>query len=328
MKASNIKDSLKRALKNFPPLWKSYSAFFAIRNKKLLKEYSRLSSDKRAWAHSPSGPAPTLSELTSQLATASQCLEPQYKDWCDQMRSPVKFHRKQWEFVFILEALKQNRMLKPNSTGLGFGCGREPLPALMVKNGCSIVATDLELSSARERGWVDTQEHAASLRDLNPLRIIPHSLFSEKVSFQSVDMNSIPDDLVGFDFLWSCCALEHLGSLRHGLDFILNAMHCLKPGGFAVHTTEFNLSSNTDTVDTEGLSLYRRRDLEYLSSALQAQGHKVFPFNFSAGELGIDNHFDLPPYKSFPHLKLKISEYVCTSVGVVIQKSPEVTGQV
>jgi len=30
----------------------------------------------------------------------------------------------------------------------------------------------------------------------------------------------LPADLTGFDFCWSICALEHLGTIAQGLDFI------------------------------------------------------------------------------------------------------------
>ena len=52
-------------------------------------------------------------------------------------------------------------------------------------------------------------------------------------------MNHLPDDLRGFDFTWSSCALEHLGTLAAGADFVVAQMDCLRPGGVAVHTTEF-----------------------------------------------------------------------------------------
>ena len=34
-----------------------------------------------------------------------------------------------------------------------------------------------------------------------------------------------------FDFVWSACAFEHLGSILNGLEFVVNSVKCLKPGG-------------------------------------------------------------------------------------------------
>jgi cyclopropane fatty-acyl-phospholipid synthase-like methyltransferase len=34
--------------------------------------------------------------------------------------------------------------------------------------------------------------------------------------FRRADMNAMPDTLGQFDFVWSACAFEHLGSIRQG----------------------------------------------------------------------------------------------------------------
>ena len=98
-------------------------------------------------------------------------------------------------------------------------------------------------------------------------------VFRERVTFEAVDMNDIPRKFRGgFDFCWSACSLEHLGSLEHGLTFIENSMDTLKEGGVAIHTTEFNLSSNDDTFETRDLSLYRRRDIQELVDQADPSG--------------------------------------------------------
>jgi hypothetical protein len=57
----------------------------------------------------------------------------------------------------------------------------------------------------------------------------------------------------------------------------------LKPGGIAVHTTAFNMSSNTHTFESAGLSLYRRRDLEAAIERLESAGHNVEPIDWHQG---------------------------------------------
>jgi SAM-dependent methyltransferase len=266
-------------------------------------------------------PAPSLSALTSQLCTALQFREPAYARWCREMRSPARLARKQWEFVFVLEALWQSDMLSGSKRGLGFGCGNEPLPAVMAKYGCEIVATDLDTREAARKGWVDTNQHAATLEALNGFGICPDNVFRRQVSHEFADMNAIPDAFAGqFDFVWSCCAFEHLGSIRHGLDFVKNSMKCLRPGGVAVHTTEFNLSSNDDTLEDPGCVIFRRRDIEQLRAELEADGYSVAPLNFNAGSEPVDHHIDAPPYAQTPHLKIMLEGYVATSLGVMVRK--------
>jgi 2-polyprenyl-3-methyl-5-hydroxy-6-metoxy-1,4-benzoquinol methylase len=264
---------------------------------------------------------PTLAHLTSQLCTAAQCLDDRYRYWCREMKTPARLARKQWEFVFALEALSRNGMLTAGKRGLGFGCGGEPLAAVMAKHGCEVVASDLDTAAATAKGWVDTNQHAANLSALNSYGICGMRQFKERVAFQFADMNAIPEKFTGqFDFVWSCCAFEHLGSIRHGLDFVKNSMKVLRPGGVAVHTTEFNLSSNDDTLEDPGCVIFRKRDMEQLRAELEREGCSVAPFNFNAGSAPVDHHIDAPPYAATPHLKIMLEGYVATSIGLIIRK--------
>ena len=268
-------------------------------------------------------PEPSLDELTSQLCTAKQIMTAPYKRWCDLLLSPARFSRKQWEFVFILQALFKAGKLQIGMHGLGFGCGREPLPGVFSKFGCIVTATDLDPDAAHQLGWVESMQHAASLEELYSSchRIVSKSTFFERVQFLSVNMNEIPRKLSNrYDFVWSACALEHLGSLNHGIDFIKNSLKCLKPGGVAVHTTEFNLSSKESTLETPGCSIYREKDIRQLIHELEQEGHEVKPLNLNTGGSSVDNYIDAPPYGLSPHLKLELANYVVTSIGIIITK--------
>ncbi len=86
------------------------------------------------------------------------------------------------------------------------------------------------------------------MANLNDRHLCDRQQFNRFVEFREVDMNTVPDDLAGYDFCWSACALEHLGSLDNGIKFIRRSLACLAPGGVAVHTTEFNTSSDEDTL--------------------------------------------------------------------------------
>jgi len=264
---------------------------------------------------------PSLRRLGSQLCTASQFDEPEYARWCAELREQQRHHRKQWEFVWILEALSRQGMLRPGRRGLGFGCGREPIAAVLASHGCEVVATDLGADDAAAKGWIDGGQHARKLSDLNARGICSTAEFAASVSFLPVDMNAIPATLRGFDFVWSSCAFEHLGSLAHGMDFVVNALDCLSPGGVAVHTTEFNVSSNEETLESPGLSIYRRRDLEQLRKMVARAGGELRPINFHPGDRVLDQHYDTPPYGENQHLKLQIDRWIVTSVGLIVRKA-------
>ncbi len=101
-------------------------------------------------------------------------------------------------------------------------------------------------------------------------------------------------------------------------------MACLRPGGIGVHTTEFNLSSNSRTYETSDLSLYRRRDIDEIVKELRSHGHSVREVNYFPGRGKIDRHIDLPPY-ALPHVKLSVLGFACTSIGLIVRKSEDAT---
>lgn len=248
--------------------------------------------------------------------------QPYFAYWTDRLGHVLRYHRKLWEFVFICQVLFERRILQPGARGLGFGVGEEPLSALFASMGCKITATDMAPEAAVLAGWTDTQQYAAGKAALrNPL-VCPDDKFEDNVSFEVCDMNAIPDTLSGYDFCWSACALEHLGSIEQGLAFIERSVQCLRPGGLAVHTTELNVSSNDDTVDNMGTVLFRRRDFEALAVRLRAQGHIVAPFDFDPGPRALDRYVDMPPYLFEPHLKLALEGFAATSFGIIVQRAP------
>lgn len=152
-------------------------------------------------------------------------------------------------------------MLKDGERGLGFAVGTEPLPAYFASRGCNILATDLGSDGEQAEEWIATGQNAdGNIEVLNRNNLCDKEVFENKVRYKNLDMNSIPDDIGEFDFCWSSCAIEHVGSLEKSKSFLKNMLKTLKPGGIAVHTTEFNLSSNEDTI-TEGDNVIFRKIL-------------------------------------------------------------------
>jgi 2-polyprenyl-3-methyl-5-hydroxy-6-metoxy-1,4-benzoquinol methylase len=265
-------------------------------------------------------PVPRLRDPLSQACTQAQMDEPAYAYWCAAIGEVPRYHRKQWEFCYILQSLARNGKLAPDMRGLGFGVGEEPLAALMAQRGVEVLATDLDQSSAAALGWVETDQHAAGKAALNTRALCDPGSFARLVDYRVVDMNDVPSDLAGrFDFCWSACALEHLGSIAKGLAFIETSIACLVPGGVAVHTTEFNCSSDNDTLDHASTVLFRQRDFLDLASRLRARGHRI-DLTFDLGDQPLDRHIDVPPYSADNHLKLQIQNWVTTSFGIIVRK--------
>jgi 2-polyprenyl-3-methyl-5-hydroxy-6-metoxy-1,4-benzoquinol methylase len=267
------------------------------------------------WRLSP----PNLTDPVTQLCTYGQVISDEYANICAELQVKPRPHRKQWEFVWIIATLRKAGMLSPGRRLLGFGCGQEMLPAYFASHGAVVLATDAPPEIVAP-GWTKTKQYSESIDPLFKPGLIKRDIFDQLVSFRHADMNNLPDDVPSFDACWSACALEHLGSLRHGMDFIRNSLKCLNAGGIAVHTTEFNLSSNEETFENSRLSIYRMKDIVLLLNELREEGHEVWPLNLHPGDQMLDEVIDLPP-RSPIHLKLLLkNKFVTTSIGIVVRK--------
>jgi hypothetical protein len=138
-------------------------------------------------------------------------------------------------------------------------------------------------------------------------------------------MNWIPTDLGKFDFIWSACALEHLGTLHHGLFFILHTMSMLNKNGIAVHTTEFNINSEIATNDYKLNNIYRASDILRLKSIVtNIGGYEIPNINLSRSNHPANTFIDSwPNYNdgiTGPHINLKIDEFDSTSIIIIIKK--------
>jgi hypothetical protein len=256
----------------------------------------------------------------SELCKAKDYQADWFKHWCDQLGEAPNLHRKQWEFIYVMEALWERGCIGAGKNGLVFAVGTEPLPAMFASFGCSILATDIFPEKGVEMGWENGNQLCFGVDQLNTRQLCDEEDFYKLVQYRPVDMNDIPDDLRDFDFNWSSCSFEHLGSLEKGFAFLKNQMKTLKPGGWAVHTTEYNVSSNDETQEHPSTVFYRQRDIEYIVNELRNEGHFVEEVDFSMGGLPEDYLVDVMPHEQKIHLKLQVDKYVVTSIGLIIQK--------
>ena len=261
------------------------------------------------------GGLPTFKNPDSQLVSASQIYEPTCQEWFSRIGFDLMMDRKAWEYAYILNALKTYAKTGLGSRGLAFGCGLEFITSILASEGAEVLATDYVPDLATEKHW-----EARGKTDLFFEQHISADDFDKRVTFSHLDMNDIPNDLTNFDFCWSTGSLEHIGGHANGMAFVENAMRCLKPGGIAVHTTEFTLTSDTVSQDHPELSFYCRADIEALAERLLAAGHKII-LNFDRGTTVADTHVDLPPYHGGFTLTAHFKSHIITSIGLIIEKS-------
>jgi hypothetical protein len=254
--------------------------------------------------------------------------------WIGELKSARIFHRKLWEFAYVLQAIYENGHLHAGARGLGFGCGEEPLPSYFASHGIDITVTDLDPAESAARGWINTSQHTSSIDMVYQAHLVAREQFDRHVSLRYVDMNAIPPGLCAYDFCWSICALEHIGSIQKGLDFIENSLDTLRSGGVAIHTTEFNFMNDEQTIDDWPTVLFQKRHFRELAERLERQGHHVASLDFDVGDKPLDKFIDLPPYTHdwtsyqrsiwhgpSPQLKVSVDGFACTCFGIIVRKA-------
>lgn len=250
-----------------------------------------------------------------------------YKRWAKELKQNkdnLEGHslkaNKFWQNAVMAQILFERDLLVDGKSGIGFGVGQERLPALFANKGVKITATDQDFRTDKAKLW-QKHELAQDAHSLNKLLIASPEKFNKNISFQAVDMTKIPKKLSGlYDFVWSNCALGHLGSIDAGLGFIVNSARCLKPGGYGVHTTEVNVLSNNETVDSGDTVVFRPKDIYRLSKLLAKEGCELEPLRLTFGSTRDDRKITMHPEYGNSYSKIHFRGHLLTQVVLIIRK--------
>ncbi|KAJ3119229.1 hypothetical protein HK098_005674 [Nowakowskiella sp. JEL0407] len=268
----------------------------------------------------PSNPASLVSKIANHGDFYTEWFNTTYKKLYG-ANEKIVYHRKRWELTYIANAVIELGLCKEGKKGLVWAAGKEILISFFAGLGCSILASDMPPDNAGNAAWAGTDQFASSKEALFMEQYVSKDKFNKLVSYRSQDMNHVPiDTRETYDFMWSTCSLEHIGTILLGQRFVLDAMTLLKPGGVAIHTTEFTLSSNSKTVDVGWTAMWRKKDVEFLAESLKRLGYEVYPLDFNAGTEPFDKVIDIPPYTLDPHFKLQLENHVTTSFAIIIKK--------
>ena len=275
---------------------------------------------------------PRFDALECQSASARQCDEPAFREWAELIQNwgedpgGRQYNRKLWEWAYIAEAVRAAGLMEPGRRAIGFGVGSEPMPAVFARHGVQVLATDQGWATGQ--AWAPTNElMRTDLSGLSRPHIVDDNVLAELVGLREVDMNAVPDDLGDFDIAWSSCVIEHLGSPARGLEFVLESCRLLRPGGIAVHTTEFELTHQHETRDYGHCAVYRIDDLRAFLARLPEVGCEATinvtvsmdTFEDRWVSLVQTGHRDV--LRDGPHLKLAIGDSVSTSFGLLVRKA-------
>ena len=274
------------------------------------------------------GQRPSFDRLVSQAAAAADFRTPAFIHWAGQVHPnerdqvPSFFHRKLWEWVYIVEAVRQAGCLRRGATALGFGVGNEPVPAMLAAQGVRVLATDQDVATSGL--WSETGQHLGGLQDLLRPQVLPDDELAELVTVRAVDMNDPLDDLGSFNIVWSSCALEHLGSPEAGLDFVVRSARLLAPGGVAVHTTELELTQREASAEYGNCAVFRREELLDVAERLRADGYEIEVNPWvsldTPEERWVSQALARNDGHDMAHLRLQIGDSISTSFGLLVRR--------
>ena len=143
--------------------------------------------------------------------------------------------RKLWEWEFIAQAAAAHGLLDGRRAALGIAVGTEPLIFFFARHARAVTATDLY---AADSAW-----GTARLENLEAvLGLSPFPYPQERIQLRNADMRALPFDDQQFDFCWSCSSIEHVDNLAQIVAVYNEIARVLKPGGYAILTTEFCLT--------------------------------------------------------------------------------------
>ncbi|MGG5888241.1 hypothetical protein ACLF3G_13980 [Falsiroseomonas sp. HC035] len=259
---------------------------------------------------------PNLDNPVGQFCTMSQFDDPAFVEIAEAMGMAPTQTRRSWEQAWIVSMLATAGMIEPGRRGLGFGVGRERIPALLASRGVAVLASD----TPHESPEVPLPPGTHLMALFHP-EILHLTDFEQLVGYRPIDMTSLPVDLDGqFDFCWSASAVDRLGSIAAASQFLEDSLRVLRPGGLSLHTLAFNIRSDLVTMEHPGLTLLRRRDLEALAEQLQVMGHELLPVNFHPGLHPLDGEVSIGPHAP-PRPKQRHAGLVFTSFGLAIRKA-------
>lgn len=161
----------------------------------------------------------------------------------DELHEVPRFHRKQWEFAAIFDALSKAGVVRADAVGVSFGSGQE-LPIYALANHVKqIWATDLYTA---DTSWPsartdDPENVTAFVRDGAPFETNKDRIFAKSMDMCAIDF---PDG--HFDFAYSSSAVEHIGGWTNFKRHLDEVRRVLKPGGVYVMTTDISFGPSTE----------------------------------------------------------------------------------
>jgi len=226
-------------------------------------------------------------------------------------------HRKHWEWVLGLIAVKRFDMLNNKMKALAVAAGKEDVLFYLANTIDHVYATDLYRGDWEESPY-DFPE--------NPNKYAPFNFQEKRLTALRMDGTKLefPDET--FDFVFSFSSIEHFGGERHAgaLQSVKEMERVLKKGGIAAIATEYVINGKEHKEFFNNQNLYTDL-IDHLQMKL------IEPLNFELNPSTLDNVLDFysavhwtsadQKYKnSHPHIVIRARNMLHTSIMLVFQK--------
>lgn len=198
--------------------------------------------------------APSFLDPVSQIMTQAQLSEDSFAALRDEIGQRDADDRMIWQQAFVLQALGRYGFLISGARGLCLGEEGMDVISLLIGRNHAVVAGVDDICTARA----------------------DHILLSQR----EMDFAKLPDDLRGFDFLWSIGTADRMGGAREASLFVENAMRCLRPGGLAVHLMDLSIMDQRPANPAVGRSALYRQEIARIAVTLISRSHEVAQLNF------------------------------------------------
>lgn len=155
------------------------------------------------------------------------------------LREAPRFHRKQWEFAMIIQALRDHGKLESTKLGLSMGGGKELVAYALARHVQQLVITDLYDTNT---SWdcAKTESPDDFIRQNKPFPVDDARLRAQRMDMRELEF---PDGT--FDFCYSTCAVEHIGGREDFVRHFKEVARVLKDDGVYVFTTEILYGAET-----------------------------------------------------------------------------------
>jgi SAM-dependent methyltransferase len=157
----------------------------------------------------------------------------------NELREVPRFHRKQWESAMIFLHLRSLGKLRPDSTGLSMGGGKELILYALAPHLRQLVVTDL-YDTQTDWDCAKTDDPDTFIQQNKPFPVDDAKLKALRMDMRQLDF---PDR--SFDFCYSTCAVEHIGRREDFLKHFNEVARVLKEDGAYVFTTEVSYGNQT-----------------------------------------------------------------------------------